>query len=105
MILDESDFVFEQFQYDTMNRRRIFVKENIQTLELLLEHLKTHRNSILKPHFSKYENMLIKKRKQYEELSTLTKELKHKILSIKTNYIPLPDDLKYFISLFVDPLS
>lgn len=104
MLFTESDFTFEQFQYDTMNRRRIFIEENIQTLVLLLEHLKTHRNSVLKPHYSKYENMLTKKRKQYDELSILTKESKDKILDSKTRHIPLPDDLKYFIGLFVDPL-
>ena len=99
-ILDDYSFLKYQDDLFILKKRIKMVEENIQTLNILLN----RRMVILEKYFNIYNKILIKKKDKLIKYKEEEQNYENVLLSNQTLYIPIEiDDIKYYISTFIDP--
>lgn len=92
-------------EINLLHKRMKFIRENIQTLNYLNKYIEKNSSTVLQPYRNKYIKLLKKKNKELIEIISKFDYHKSIILEFKLAYIFLPDDLKFYIKQFIDPLD
>ena len=99
--LSEDNFYKLQNKIYFSKKRIKWLEDNIKTLNLLLNHIIKNRNTIINYEYSKYRNLLIKKKNEYSiEFMYIKKPIKE-YRNIILHYVPLNDDVCSHIALFI----
>ena len=105
MILDDDAFLYCREDFIRVYKRSQWLSENIETLNMLLKHMKLNRYNILTPHYSKYKHMLDKKMVEFFVTHKESLRLGRIVLNSMLYYIDLPDDIKIYMIPFVCKLQ
>ena len=105
MILDDDGFLDCQEDFARVHKRAKWLSEHIETLNVLLKHMKSNRYSVLRPHYSKYKHMLQQKTGEFIVKHRESLRLQRVVLDSMLYHIDLPDDIKLHMMPFVYPFQ
>ena len=90
------------YLYSSLYYRERFLTENVDTLKVLLSHLKSNPNSILLPEYENYTSLLERKTTLHSSTCRIMKVYRKEILDELLKDIQLPSDILSHIGIFVN---